>query len=114
MRKAKQMKKIIIADDEKTIRNGLAKYVNWEDMGCTLQGVFSSGEEVLAYLKDNSADILLTDIVMDGISGLELIEEILKLNKNIKTIILSGYDEDVYKRQAFYLKKALQSLRMIL
>ena len=97
------MKKIIIADDEKTIRNGLARFVNWEDMGCTLSGVFSSGEEVLGYLKDNSADILLTDIVMDGISGLELIEEVLKLNKDIKTIILSGYDDFDYVKKALNL-----------
>ncbi|MBP3361228.1 MAG: response regulator [Clostridia bacterium] len=94
------MLNVMIVDDEKTIRNGLAKYVKWEEMGCEVKSVAASGEDALKCLGNTDIDIILTDIVMDGISGLELIDKVMREYPDIKTIILSGYDEFDYVKKA--------------
>lgn len=98
------MLSVIIAEDEPYIRRSLQKLIDWESLGCHVTGGYESGEEVLEALKDKKADILITDIVMDGMSGLELTEEAARLSPSMQIIILTGYADFDYARTALKLQ----------
>ena len=69
------MYKILIVDDEKMIRMGIRKVIQWEKLG--IEQVFTAGaaKEALEILKEHSPQIMITDIQMSEMSGLQLIEE---------------------------------------
>lgn len=87
------MYKLLIADDEETIREGLKDIVDWKHLGFEVAAVFSDGESVLDYLRHNNADALLTDIKMDGVSGLDVAEHIQREGLATKVILITGYQE---------------------
>lgn len=94
------MLKMLIVDDEEIICNTIAKIIDWEQMGIQLAGTCLNGVEAYHAILDESPDIVMTDIRMPGISGLELIERISHTNLNTQFIILSGYGEFEYAKQA--------------
>ncbi|WP_233879427.1 response regulator transcription factor [Virgibacillus halodenitrificans] len=94
------MVKLLIVDDEWTIREGLAKTVPWSEWGIEVSGTASNGKEALQGLKNNAVDILLTDIRMPGLSGLELIELCTTEHPHLKIVILTGHDEFEYAQKA--------------
>ncbi len=94
------MIKLLIVDDEKTIRETIAKLIDWEKLGITLIGSAENGLEALNIILDESPEIVMTDIRMPGLSGLDLIRQIYDLNQDTQFIILSGYDEFEYAKEA--------------
>ncbi|MBM7604189.1 two-component system response regulator YesN [Metabacillus crassostreae] len=94
------MYKLLIVDDEKNIRLGIQAMINREftDLFSTL--VASDGQDALNMMKDNEIDILITDIKMPGMNGIALIQHIKEDGKNPALIILSGYDDFEYAREA--------------
>ena len=90
---------LVIADDELIIRQGL-KSISWEDYSFNVVGVAKNALEVLELFESNTVDVLLTDIRMPGLSGLELSEQVLKRNPKVKIIFLTGYSEFDYAKQA--------------
>ncbi|MFB9279494.1 helix-turn-helix domain-containing protein [Cohnella cellulosilytica] len=90
----------MIADDEVIIRNGLAKVIKWQEIGLTLLEPAASAEEALERIDREKPDILLTDIRMSGMTGLELAEEARGKLPNLEVVILTGYDDFVYAQQA--------------
>lgn len=92
--------KIMIVDDEITIRMGLAKVIRWEEFGLELLEPAASAEEALERIGTEQPDILLTDIRMSGRTGLELAEEARAVLPDLEVIILSGYDDFTYMQQA--------------
>ena len=84
---------LIIADDEQMMRNGLTNVIKWEELGFSLERVFSDGSEVLEYLKQNIADVMLIDIKMTKVSGIEVAKFIFQNKLPIKVIFLSGYKD---------------------
>lgn len=96
------MVNLIIADDEKIIRESILSF-DWKKIGVNALACFASGEEVLEFLKNNSVDILLTDIRMSGMDGITLIAEVKKLYPGIAIICVSGYDEYEYLRSCLRL-----------
>lgn len=92
--------KILIVDDEVIIRTGLAKVINWKDIGLELLSPAASAEEALRRLPEERPHILLTDIRMKHMNGLQLAEKAKELLPDIETIILSGYDDFIYMQQA--------------
>ena len=86
------MIKLLIVDDEKTIRETIAKLIDWEKLGITLIGSAENGLEALNIILDESPEIVMTDIRMPGLSGLDLIRQIYDLNQDTQFIILSGYE----------------------
>jgi len=98
------MFKLLIAEDVRTVREALVHSVSWERIGIELQGTAANGEEALALLEQEAPDLLLTDIGMPRMSGLELIETVRQRNPDIRCIILSGLNEFEHARQAIKLQ----------
>lgn len=92
--------KVLILDDEQLIANGLAQKVNWRALGCTVAGVGYDGSEGLRLLEEKKPDILLTDIIMPGCTGLELAQHIQQRNLPVKVVLLTAYDDFAYARRA--------------
>lgn len=92
--------KILIVDDEVIIRTGLSQVIQWEELGLTLLEPAASAEEALDRIDVEKPDILLTDIRMSGMTGLQLAEEARKRLPHLEVIILTGYDDFVYTQQA--------------
>lgn len=96
----KGMKKVLIVDDEFLVRLGLKTTINWETHGYIIIGEAANGKEALDIFKKTDPDILITDIKMPVMDGLELIKSIKKIKKDIQVIILSNYAEFSFARQA--------------
>ena len=94
------MYSILIVDDEQIIRDGLRTIIDWEDIGFYVAGTATNGLQALEFIQENPVDVILADIKMPGMSGLELSKEIEKLYPSIRIVILSGYDNFEYARTA--------------
>lgn len=92
--------KLLIVDDERYIRNSLRNGFDWEKLG--FKEVFEAARvsEALDIIKNNMIDVIVTDIRMPKISGIDLIKEMSQLSPRTKIIILSGYDEFEYAQIA--------------
>jgi two-component system, response regulator YesN len=92
--------KVLIADDEIIIREGISKVIPWSELGYTLLKPVSSAEEVIKQLEIECPDILISDIRMKGMTGLELVSYIAENNYQIESILLTGYDDFEYTQEA--------------
>ncbi|WP_411338097.1 response regulator [Enterocloster lavalensis] len=99
-----EMIRAVVADDEKIIREGIAEWVDWNKLGICLVGCAKNGEEALAAVREHQADLLVTDIRMPGISGLELAEQLEREEKPPLIILISGYSDFAYAQKAVKLK----------
>ncbi len=97
------MYRIIIADDEPMIRAGLYYRNDWEAMGFEVAALLEDGSDVLEYLKKERVDVLLTDICMYQVSGLQAAAMIREKYPWMKVVLLSGYKEFEYAREAMRL-----------
>lgn len=97
------MYKVMLVDDETLILNGLKELIDWESLGLEIVNTSLNGEEALKKFKESNPDIVITDINMPKMDGLELIKEIKNISKHTRFIILSGYDEFNYAREAIRL-----------
>lgn len=91
---------LMIADDDSIIRKGLSHLVPWDSMGFELIGVFEDGRALLNALEARTPDVILTDIRMHEISGLDIAREIQKRGLSTSVVVLSGYREFEYATQA--------------
>src|SRR5690554_4029209 len=83
---------LLIAEDEKYLREKVTKNVDWEGRGYRVF-VASDGEEALEIIRTRPIDILVTDIRMPGMDGLELTGEAKAINPELKIIVISGHAE---------------------
>lgn len=95
--------KIMLVDDEFLVRLGIKSLIDWEEQGFVYAGDAPDGEAALALMEGNVPDILLTDILMPNMNGLELIEAVRKRYPATRIIVLSSHDEYEYVRQAMKL-----------
>lgn len=93
------MLKVFLVDDEKDIRLGL-KTILQRDADCVIVGEASDGREALGALTQVNPDVLITDIKMPVMDGIELTKSISNAGLNVKVVALSGYDEYKYVREA--------------
>lgn len=91
---------VMIVDDEIAIRKGLGILIDWEDCGFCVKGEASNGLEALTLIQNGKFDVVITDIRMPNVNGLELIQHLNENNPNIKSIIISGYSDFEYARTA--------------
>lgn len=94
------MIRLMIVDDEKIIRETIKSFINWKALGVEIVGTCKDGIEAYNTILDEYPDIVLTDIKMPGFTGLELIERIRQIDKSIEFIILTGYEEFSFAKQA--------------
>ncbi len=97
------MLKLVIVEDEDIIREGLTACVNWRQLGYELAGKAANGKEGLQLVKETEPDVVLTDIRMPVMNGLQMIENIQKQQRMPKIIIVSGYEDFEYARNALRL-----------
>ncbi|MCX7709234.1 MAG: response regulator [Clostridia bacterium] len=97
------MKKVLIADDEFLVRLGLKTTIDWEENGFLIVGEAKNGKEAVELFEKFYPDILLTDIRMPVIDGLELIQILKEKKSTLKAVILSHYDDFNYAREAIKL-----------
>lgn len=94
------MYKLVIVDDEKIIRETISNLIDWETLNIQIVGVCKDGIEAFDCIMDECPDLVMTDIRMPGLTGLDLIEKVRSSNPNIEFIILSGYGEFEYAKTA--------------
>lgn len=95
------MYKVILVDDEKIVLEGLKKIIDWKSLGYEIVGTADDGKSCLQLLESIAPDLIITDIKMREIDGLELINIIRKkLEKQPKVIFLTGYNEFSYAKEA--------------
>lgn len=97
------MLKLLIADDEPKIRRGLRNVFNWDEFGIEIVGEAEDGEIALDMVKKFKPNIILVDICMPFLNGLEFINQINNILKDSIIIIITGYDEFSYAQQAIKL-----------
>ena len=95
---------LIIVEDEDITRLGLRDCVSWEDYDINVVFEASDGLEALQFIEQNHVDIVLTDVKMPLMDGIELVERIRENNKNIKVIFISGHWDMQYLKSAFHLE----------
>jgi Response regulator containing CheY-like receiver domain and AraC-type DNA-binding domain len=95
--------KVLIVDDEILVRMGLKSIIPWEEKGYTLLGDAKNGAEAIEIFNETEPDILLTDISMPFMDGLELIRILKSRRPSLKVIILSNYDDFKYAQKGIQL-----------
>ena len=113
------MLKVFLVEDEVVMRNGIKNNIPWEQEGFEFAGEASDGELAYPLIKKEKPDILITDIRMPFMDGLELSRLVKKELPQIKIIILSGYNEFDYAKTAInigvtdYLLKPISSAKLL-
>ena len=92
--------KVVIADDEERICQLIRALIDWEDLGMEITEMAHNGIEAFDAVQKLQPDILITDIRMPGLSGLELIEKVKQSCPDVEIIIISGYAHFEYAQQA--------------
>lgn len=111
--------KVLIADDEYWTREKFRKMIEWDEYGLELLPLASDGEEVLARMEQHRPDILITDINMPFLNGVELLEEVQKMYPDVITFVISGYNDFEYVKGAFlagsinYLMKPVSKIDLV-
>ncbi len=94
------MYKVLIIDDEPIIRKGIKNIINWKQLNCEVCAEASDGAEGLELIKKLLPEIILTDIRMPGLDGLDMLKQVKDIVPNSKIIIVSGYREFDYVHEA--------------
>ncbi|WP_442593826.1 response regulator transcription factor [Neobacillus sp. D3-1R] len=95
--------KLLIIDDEQYIRESLTNDIDWDKVGFQLIGVASSGKEALQLIAQHKPDILLSDILMPDMTGLELLKILRMEDIQTPIVFLSGWSNFEYAREAIIL-----------
>jgi two-component system response regulator YesN len=91
--------KVHIIEDEPYIRMELMEIIEWEGYGFTIVGQSKNGKEALKSLEENSVDLIITDIEMPHMSGIEFLKNIRERGWDIEVVFLTGFSEFQYARE---------------
>ena len=92
--------RILLVEDEKKIREGLAAMIEQADAGIAVAGQAENGKEALQWLKANVADAVMTDIRMGEMNGIEMLIRLRTLYPDLPVVIVSGYSDFEYTKEA--------------
>jgi two-component system response regulator YesN len=98
--------KLFIVEDEWLVLQGLKLTIPWEEMHCTVIGEARDGQAGLEGIMANPPDILLTDIRMPAMDGIQLAEKVAELLPQVKIVFLTGFDDFIYAQKAVKLGAA--------
>lgn len=91
---------VVVADDEEELRRAIIRRINWEEIGFQVVGEAENGIEALELVGEKEPDLLLTDIRMPFISGVELARQVREIRPATQIAFLSGFDDFSYAQQA--------------
>ena len=94
------MKKVMIVEDEELILQGIRNIIDWEALGLDVVHMAHDGMEALELWEKEPVHIVVTDISMPEMDGLILLRKIREMDEQVRFIILTGYDEFSYAREA--------------
>jgi len=94
------MFKVLLVDDERIITEGMSKVINWESIGTNLIGTARNGIEAYNVIEQQRPHIVISDIKMPGMNGIELASKVHRTFPEIRFIMLSGFSEFDYAKQA--------------
>ncbi len=112
------MLKVLLVDDDCNIRTGMKMLLDWDKYGFCLQDEVEDGIKALEYLEKQPVDLIITDIKMPFIDGIEFIKKV-RLLSDVEVIILSGYSDFKYAQKAleygvkYYLVKPIEESELI-
>lgn len=114
------MLRVLLVDDEPYILQGLSVLIDWEKEGFEIVGTVSNGEEAVGFLKSSQVDLIMADIKMPVMNGLELLKNIRERHlSDAFFVILSGYGDFSYAKEAIhyqctdYILKPIQKSQLI-
>ncbi len=97
---SKNLIRVILVDDEEYLLKGLKNIIPWQELGFVISGVFSSGEEALLFLANQTVDVVITDIIMPTMTGIELTKIISTCYPKVTTLVLSSSNEFEHVKEA--------------
>lgn len=100
MMDSKTLYTVVVADDEDELREAVCTMIPWQELGFRLAGSASNGLDALQLVEQHEPDLLLTDIRMPFISGIELARQVREVRPATNIAFLSGYDDFEYAKQA--------------
>lgn len=109
---------VLLADDEPVILRGLKKLISWEGLGLNIVGEAYDGHELRQLIQKFRPDLIISDISMPGLSGIDIIKELHEQGRQSKVIFISAYQEFSYAQQAVqygaidYLVKPVNKLHL--
>lgn len=92
--------KLVIADDEERIRNGLRDLIPWEQLGYKVEKICSDGQDVIDFIAENEVHAVLTDIKMVKATGIDVAKYIYENNLPIKVVLISAYNDFALAKEA--------------
>ena len=98
------MRKVLLVEDEKLIREGIKASLDWPGLGLEIVGEAADGDKGLEMSLALKPDIILTDVRMPGMEGIEMAKKVLERLANVQIIVISGYDDFKYVRQSLVLR----------
>ncbi|MBU5674344.1 response regulator [Paenibacillus brevis] len=98
------MYKVLLADDELLDLEGMKRFIPWQELGLEVVGAVSNGFSACELMEQQPVDILVTDVNMPNMSGLELARIAIERKPNVRIIFVSGYQDFHYVREALSLK----------
>ncbi len=94
------MYRVLIVEDESIMREGLREGIDWQAYGFEVAGAVENGRKALEFLKNTSVNLVITDVRMQGMDGIELSEHINRSYRGVRVVILSGYADFGYAKAA--------------
>lgn len=107
------MYSLIIVEDELAVRRGLVNMVGWNELGFQVDGEFSDGAELMDYLKVNIPDVILTDVKMRCVSGIEVAQYVAENGLPIQIVFLTGHKNFEFAQNAVEYSVAYYLLKPI-
>ena len=95
--------RVLVVDDEPIMRDAYTSLIEWEENGFSLVGSVHNGKVALEFMRENPVDIVITDLKMPVMSGLELIKNASAEFPEIRFIVMSGFDEFHLVKEAYNL-----------
>ena len=97
------MLKVLVVEDEELIRKGIVLAVDWAALDCVVVGEASNGEEALAAVERLSPSLIITDLKMPRMDGIEMLRRLREAGNPVYVIILTAYDSFTYAQSALRL-----------
>ncbi|MFC4597577.1 response regulator transcription factor [Cohnella hongkongensis] len=94
------MYKVLLVDDEKIILDGISQMLDWESLGTRLAGTAANGVDARERIRELAPDIVISDIRMPGMDGLELVAAVNRERSDVRFVLLSGFGEFDYASKA--------------